>query len=90
MLKATGPDGKDFALYFDKQSGLPIKEVAKISDAQGNEYTIEVTFDAYQDFDGIKKATKMEVQRDGELVQKLEMTEFKVLDKVDRDAFEPR
>jgi hypothetical protein len=91
VLKATGPDGKSFALYFDKESGLPVKEVARMSDPQGKEYAIEVTFAAYKDFDGIKKATQTEVKRDGKVLQKLEMTEFKVLDKVDPSTFsEPK
>ena len=29
-LKVTGPDGKDFTLYFDKESGLPVRMVAKV------------------------------------------------------------
>jgi hypothetical protein len=91
VLNASGPDGKDFALYFDKESGLPVKEVARMADAQGTEYTIEVTFDAYKEFDGIKKATKIQVRRDGGIVQKLEVTEFKVLNEVDPKTFsEPK
>src|SRR5438105_3864101 len=42
-LKVTGPDGKDFTLYFDKESGLPVKEVAKVT-FMGNEFTQETTF----------------------------------------------
>jgi hypothetical protein len=58
---------------------------------QGQEYTQETTFADYKDFDGIKKATKVEVKRDGEKFQEMEVTEFKVLDKVDPDAFaEPK
>ena len=50
-----------------------------------------MTFAAYQEFDGIKKATKTEVKRDGRVVQNLEVTEFKVLDKVDPPIFsEPK
>jgi hypothetical protein len=91
VLKVTAPDGKDFTLYFDKDSGLPVKEVAKMSDMRGNEFAMEATFADYKDFDGIKKATKLEVKRDGEISQVLEVTEFKVLDKVDPDTFsEPK
>ena len=91
VLKVTGPDGKDFTLYFDKESGLPIKQVAKMPDAQGTIYLVEVTFSGYKDFDGIKKATKTEVRRDGKLVQQMEITEFNVLDRVDPQTFaEPK
>jgi hypothetical protein len=90
-LKITGPDGKDFTLYFDKESGVPVKQVAKVVGFQGQEYTQETTFADYKDYGGIKKASKVEVKRDGEKFQDMELTEFKVLDKVDADAFvEPK
>jgi hypothetical protein len=91
ILKITGPDGKDFTLYLDKESGLPVKLVAKVLSFQGQEYTAETTFADYKDFDGIKKATKIEVKRDGEPFQKFNVKEFKVLDKVEPESFaEPK
>jgi outer membrane lipoprotein-sorting protein len=91
ILKVTGPDGKDFTLSFDKESGLPVKQVAKVIGFQGQEATHETTYSDYKDFGGIKKATKIEIKRDGEKFQDLTVTEFKVLDKVESDAFaEPK
>jgi hypothetical protein len=90
-LKATGPDDKTFTIYFDKESGLPVKLAAKVIGFQGQENDLETTYADYKDFDGIKKATKIEVKRDGETFQKMEHSEFKVLEKVDADAFsEPK
>ena len=86
-IKATGADGKDFTLYFDKESGLPVKSVAKVVGFQGDEYTQETTYTDYKEFDGIKKATKSESKRDGEDFIKSETTEFKVLGKVDSKTF---
>jgi hypothetical protein len=91
ILKITGPDGKDFRLSFDKETGLPVKLVANVVGFQGQEYTSETTFADYKDFGGIKKATKVVVKRDGEPFQTLEITEFKLLDKVDAETFtEPK
>jgi hypothetical protein len=91
ILKVTGPDGKDFTLFFDKESGLPVKLVGRVIGFQGQENNLETTFGDYKDFDGIKKATKIEVKRDGEKFQDMDLTEFKVLDKVDADTFaEPK
>lgn len=86
-IKVTGPDGKDFSLYFDKESGLPVKMVARVVGFQGNEFTQDTTYANYKEFDGIKKATKIESKRDGEKFQNQELTEFKVLDKVDPKTF---
>src|SRR5262249_7958856 len=80
-LEVTGPDGKDFTLYFDKVNGLPVKLVARVRGPQGQESTQVTTFGVYKDFDGIKKATKIERMRDGEKALEEEIIEFKVLDK---------
>jgi hypothetical protein len=90
-IKVTGPEGKDFTLYFDKESGLPVKMVATVAGFQGQDYTQETLFSDYKDFGGIKKATKTVVKRDGETFITQELTEFKVLDKVEPDTFtEPK
>jgi hypothetical protein len=87
-LKVTGPDGKDFTLAFDRESGLPVKMVAKVLDFMGNEFTQETTYGEYKDFQGIKKATKIENKRDGQKFVVQEISAFKVLDKVDPKTFE--
>jgi hypothetical protein len=85
-LKVTGPDGKDFNLFFDKKSSLPVKLEVRMG-PQGREFTQETTFGAYKEFDGIKKATKIERRRDGQKVLEQEITEFKVLDKLAPETF---
>ena len=60
-IKVTGPDKKDFTLYFDKESGLPVKLVATVAGfGNGEDFSQETTYKDYKDFDGIKKATKVE------------------------------
>jgi hypothetical protein len=87
VVKVTGPDSKDFKLFFDKESGLPVKMVATVVGFDGNEFTQETSYENYKDFDGIKKATKLDAKRDGEKFVSTELTEFKVLDKVEPDTF---
>jgi 1,4-alpha-glucan branching enzyme len=90
-IKVTGPDKKDFTLYFDKQTGLPVKQVAKVIGFMGEEFTQESTYDGYKDFDGIKRATKIEAKRDGQKFIEQEITDFKVLEKADAATFtEPK
>ena len=43
-IKVTGTDGKDFKLYFDKESGLPVKLIAKVIGFDQNEFTQETTY----------------------------------------------
>jgi hypothetical protein len=87
VVKVTGPDGKEFTLAFDKDSGLPARMVAKVIGFQGQENLQETTYADYKDFDGIKKATKVESKRDGEPFIKQEVVEFKALEKVDPKTF---
>lgn len=86
-LKVTGPDSKDFLLYFDQESGLPVKQVAKVIGFTGEEFTQETTYANYKDFAGIKKATKIESKRDGEKFIEYEITEFEVLKNVAPSTF---
>jgi hypothetical protein len=87
-LKVTPPDGKDFTMFFDKTSGLPVQVVAKVMGFMGDEFTQETTLSEYKEFSGIKKATKSVSKRDGEKFVESQITEFKVLDKVDPKMFE--
>jgi hypothetical protein len=86
-LKATGPDGKDFTIYFDKESGLPVKQEARVTGFGGEEYTQETSIGEYKDFDGVKKATRTDVSRDGQKFVEVEVTEFSVPEKVGDDTF---
>ena len=70
-----------------KESGLPVKQVAKVLDFMGNEFTQETTFADYKEFQGIKKAMKIENKRAGEKFLEQQTTSFKVLDKVDPKTF---
>jgi hypothetical protein len=91
VLKVTGPDGKDFQLFFDKESGLPVRMTATVVDFQGEEYKQDSAYSDFKDFDGIKRATKVAMKRNDKKFLDMEVTEFKVLDKVDAKTFaEPK
>jgi len=87
-LKVTGPDGKDFKIYFAKDTGLPVKVVAKVVGFTGEEHTQETTYGGYKDFAGFKKATRVESKRDGEKFLTAELTGFKALTEVDAKTFD--
>jgi hypothetical protein len=90
-LKCTGPDGKTFTLLLDKESGLPLAIRARLRGRGDVEMDREVTFADYKDFDGIKKATKMDFAIGDKGSATFTIVEFKVLDKVDPDTFaEPK
>jgi outer membrane lipoprotein-sorting protein len=87
VLKVTPADGKDFKIFFDKDTGLPVQTVAKVMGFMGEEFTQQTTYGDYKEVGGIKKAMKSEAKRDGEKFIDQQLTEFKVLDKVDAKTF---
>jgi hypothetical protein len=86
-LQVTAPDKKDFKIYFDKESGLPVKTLATVAGLQGGEVIQETIYSDYKEMAGIKKATKVKATRNGAKFIEQEVTEFKVLDKVDPKTF---
>ena len=86
VLKVTCPDGNEIRISFDKISGLPIKAVGKVSTLEGEEVTQEITHGNYKNFGGVKIATAVEL-KNGWLNRKQDITEFRILDKVDPSVF---
>jgi hypothetical protein len=87
-VKVSAPDGKDFTLLFDIETGLPVKEVAQVWAPNGQDVTTETTFADYKDFGGIKKATKIEITSSGFGGGSSQViNDFKVLETVPDDTF---
>ena len=91
VVKATGPDGKTFKLLFDKESGLPVKQVATVVGFGGEDYEQTSLYKDYKEMGGIKKASEVEVLRDGNPLLKVRIKSFEVLDKQPAETFaEPK
>jgi|GEM_PF-5827585 len=60
----------------------------KVIGFMGEEFTQENTYADYKDMGGIKKATKLEIKRDGEKFMEQEITDFKPVDKHDAKTFD--
>jgi hypothetical protein len=87
-VKVTGPDGREFRLFLDRESGLPLKSEWQVRDVRsGKEITQEVTYADYKDVDGIKRAMKLTVQRDGKPFAEQDISDFKPLEKLDDKTF---
>ena len=90
-LKVTRPEGT-FTLYFDKESGLPVRWKSRVilqTGSPGRDYSM--TYHDYKDFGGLKVATRrlwssiQGGEQKGNLV--MDLTDFKALDKVDPATF---
>ena len=89
-LKVTMPSGKDFTIYFDKESGLPVKYTATIG-FMNEEAKQETFLSNYKEVDGVQKATHVVVRRGGDKFLDYDVLEFKTLKEVDPKTFaEPK
>jgi hypothetical protein len=86
-IKVTTADGKDFRVYFDKESHLPVKVVARVVGFNDQEFLQATIYSDYKVFDGIKRATNVSSTRDGDDFMKIEVSDFKVLDKAAPETF---
>ncbi len=89
-LKVSSKGHRDVTLYFDKNTALVVKAAYKAYDAIADkEVAQEQSYSDYKDQDGIKYATKSLVLQDGKKFMELEVTEYKVMEKLDAAAFKP-
>jgi hypothetical protein len=91
VVRVTAPDGKDFTLSFDKETGLPLKISGQVADDDGQVDLQETTLEDYKEFEGIKIATRSHIKRSGKRFIEIEVNEFKTLPEVEPGTFaEPK
>jgi hypothetical protein len=87
-VKVSRKDHRDVSLFFDKENGLLLKSEFRRKDVMGgNEFTQENLFKDYKETEGIQRARKVTINRDGRRFIELEVVEFKPLEKLDESLF---
>jgi hypothetical protein len=88
-VRATFPDKSESVLFFDKETGLPLKHTYKVQGYNDKTINVEDTFSNYKEIDGIKKAMKMKSKESNGKDETFDsvITEFKVLKEVDPKTF---
>ncbi len=82
----THKDFKDISLFFDNESGLPVKCEIHLTDPQGKEITVEFFYSEFKEMDGIKHPTKLLIKFDNKEAT-MEVSEIKTKDKVEDSEF---
>jgi hypothetical protein len=88
-MKVSSKGHRDINLYFDKKTSYLIKATSKAKDLmnEGKEVAQETFYDDYKEADGIQTPFKVTIKRDGKDYVLAEMTEVKIVDKVDDKTF---
>ncbi|HET6575031.1 MAG TPA: hypothetical protein VFG68_15600 [Fimbriiglobus sp.] len=90
VLLVTAEGLNDAKLFFDKKTGLLTKVERKgLAPSMGEpmEVTEETVLSDYKKVDGLMVAMKMAVTHDGKKFMSMSVTEAKVMEKADADAF---
>jgi hypothetical protein len=88
-IKVTARDGREFVLFLDKENGLPLKVESQVKDVRtGKDVKQEALYSDYKEVDGVKRAMKVVVNRDGKQFVEQEISDFKPLEKLDDKTFE--
>jgi hypothetical protein len=80
---------RDVSLYFDKETNLLriVENRHKNPDQGGSEHVEEVLYGEYREFDGVKRPTRATHKRDGKVTGEGEMSDYKVLERVEEEWF---
>ncbi len=57
-LSVSHKDHKDVGLFFDKETGLPLKSEVRLAEPKGKEITVEYLYGDYKDFDGVTRNSR--------------------------------
>jgi hypothetical protein len=89
-VKVSRKDHRDVNLYFDKKTNMLLKMEHQAKDvmAGDTEFNQETFYDDYKDVDGTKQPHKLVIKRDGKDFVDAEITEIKLLEKLDDKVFD--
>jgi hypothetical protein len=87
-VKVTHKGDPDVTLYFDKESALLVKSVLRTKGRAGKEVGVENFYSEYKDHDGVKQYTKLVVKVDGKDLAETEISDLKLLEKLEDKVFE--
>jgi hypothetical protein len=88
-VQASQKGKRDVNVYFDKETGLPLKcETTAPFFEGGQEVTQEFLFEDYKEFEGVKVATKMLWKMDGKKYLTREIDEIKPEEKIEDSVFD--
>ncbi len=87
-VKASAKDRRDVSLYFAKDSGLLVKIESRPLDFMTmQEVAQEIILSDYKEMDGYKAPQRLLMNRNGEKFLEREVTEFRIVDKIDDSVF---
>lgn len=87
-IRVSKKGQRDISYYFDKKTHLVAKTETRSYDSMsGQEVTQEKFITEYQDKDGFKIGKRVEILKDGQEFMEIEITEIRMVEKLDESLF---
>ena len=87
-VNVTREGHRPINLFFDKESSRLVRTESRVRDAtSGQEVTEESTYSEYKSVEGVQQPTKITVKRNDKPHADVEVTEFKLVEKLDDNVF---
>ncbi len=89
-VKVSRKDHRDVNLYFDKKTNMLLKRERQSKDVMGGtgEFNEEVFYDDYKEVAGTQQPHKLVIKHDGKDFVDVEVTETKLVEKIDDKVFD--
>lgn len=89
ILRVARKEKSDINIFFDAKTGLPLKSESQIKDPEAaEEKKYEFLFSDFKEFDGVKLFGKIKIVRDGKDLVELELSDYKLGEKIEANAFD--
>jgi len=86
-IKVSSKGHKEFKMFFDKESNLLVKTQKRSKDPTNNDVDAETFVSKYKEVDGVKVPMKLLLKHDGKKFLDADITDVKLLEKVDDSTF---
>ena len=86
-IKVTAEGFKEVKMYFSKETGLLVNMERRSQDPAMAEVDAETFYSNYKDINGLKQPMSITVKHDGKAFLEAEVTELKLLEKIDEALF---
>ncbi len=87
-LNAKFTDLPEMALYFAKETGLPLKVSVRVAEPGGNEVEHAFTFGNFKEVNGIQQFTKVDFHRDNKKLLTFELSNLQLQKNIEKSMFE--
>jgi hypothetical protein len=87
-IKVVRKGQADIDLFFDKTTSLPLRSEVHLKEPESDgEVLHAVSYDKYEEIDGVKHFTQLELRRDDKVLIEMELSDFQLPEQLGEETF---